>query len=155
MIKTAVVSVSSSREKADDTSGKKVIEILKGAGFDIVSYKIIKDDMERIKEKLVECIGEGVEVIFTTGGTGLGPYDFTPEATASVAEREIPGISQLMRLEGFKMTERAALSRGISAQKGRTLIINLPGSPEGAIESLSAVIGIIPHAVDMIKGKGH
>ncbi len=155
MINAAVITVSSSREKNSDTSGKKVIEILKRNGFEICGYTVVRDDIDQIKEEIKNYAASGAEVVFTTGGTGLGPYDVTPEATRQLSDREIPGISQLMRGEGLKKTKRAALSRGISVLRGNTIIINLPGSPAGAGESLSAVIDIIPHAVDVVKGGGH
>ncbi len=96
-----------------------------------------------------------VDVVFTTGGTGLGPRDVTPEATHEISEKLVPGLSELMRVEGFKKTRRAALSRGISGLRRKTLIINLPGSSRGVKESIEAVLEIIPHAVETIRGAGH
>jgi molybdenum cofactor synthesis domain-containing protein len=94
-------------------------------------------------------------VILTTGGTGLSPRDVTPEATAEVIDRQVPGISEFIRIEGLQHTEKSMLSRGISGIRKKSLIINLPGSPKGARESLNTVLKILPHAVSMLKGEGH
>ncbi len=149
-----VVSDSASAGRRDDESGKKILKII-GKDFETIS-EIIPDDREMIRKRLIHFSDEEkVALIVTTGGTGLGPRDVTPEATAEVAEKIVPGISELMRAETLKKTKRAALSRGICALRGKTLIINLPGSPRAVEECLDAVRDLIPHALDMIKGKGH
>jgi len=93
--------------------------------------------------------------VLTTGGTGLGPRDITPEATQSVCDRAVPGLSEIIRAQGWKKTKRAVLSRGTAGSRGKTLIINLPGSPKGVKESLETVLELVPHAVDMMAGGGH
>ena len=154
----AVLTVSDrcSRGESKDESGKIIIDIANTINGQNIQYEIIPDEIEVIKEKLFSYCDElKIDIVFTTGGTGLGPRDVTPEATKEVAQKIIPGISEMIRLEGVKKTKNAALSRGISAMRGKTLIINLPGSPRGVRESLSAILGLIPHALDMIKGKEH
>ncbi|MCX8027718.1 MAG: MogA/MoaB family molybdenum cofactor biosynthesis protein [Thermodesulfovibrionales bacterium] len=136
----------------DDTSSQVIRDIISDMG-EVIYYEILPDDLVLIKEKLIELTNK-VDVILTTGGTGLAPRDVTPEATLSVIEREIRGMSEAMRLEGLKKTKHAMLSRGVCGQRGKTLIINLPGSPKGASESLLAIKEVIPHAVEKIKGSG-
>lgn len=156
MIKTAVLVLSDTRTKETDESGKEVIKLLKDSGnFSVISYDIEKDEYDKIKYQLEIYIKNSYDLVLTSGGTGLSLRDVTPEATLAVCDREIKGIAELMRVEGVKKTKKAVLSRGIAAQKGRTLIVNLPGSKKGACESLEAIIDILPHAVDMMKGKGH
>lgn len=156
MIKAAILTVSNSRTKETDTSGKEIKKNLDGKDFEILEMDIVSDEKKKIKNKLI-FLSEKLktDIVFTTGGTGLGPCDVTPEATLEVIDREVPGLSELIRIEGSKKTQRAALSRGISGIRGGTLIINLPGSPKGAKESLGAILELLPHAVDMVKGCGH
>ena len=154
MIKAAILTISNSRATQDDFSGNEIKEILTANNFEITQRDIVKDDKKAIQEKLLYFSGN-VHVIITTGGTGFGPHDVTPEATLEIIEKEIPGLPELMRYEGLKKTKRAVLSRGVSGIVNGTLIINLPGSPKGARESLEAVIDLLPHAVSMIKGEGH
>ncbi len=158
MFKAAVLTVSDrcSRGEYADQSGKVIIEIIKGSGGEVVRYDIVPDEEDAIKEKLISYCDElKVDLVLTTGGTGLGPRDVTPEATGKVAERIVPGISEFMRMEGLKKTKNSILSRGISAVRKNTLIINLPGSPKGAAESLMSIVDVIPHALLMIRGEGH
>ncbi len=156
MIKAAILTISSTRTKDNDASGKVIQSLLKDKQFEILAYDIGKDEISEIKNKLLHYTDEiQVDLILTTGGTGLGPLDITPEATSQIIEKPVPGISELIRMQGSKKTDRAILSRGISGIRKDTLIINLPGSPKGAKESLEAVISIIPHAIDMLKGRGH
>ena len=150
-----VLTLSDSRSEADDESGKALKEILAREDFDTVRYSVVADNKIMIKETLVVWANEGLDLIVTTGGTGPGPRDVTPEATELVIERNMPGLSELIRMEGLKKTRRACLSRGISGIKGKTIIINLPGSKKGATESLEAVIDQIPHAILMMEGGGH
>ena len=155
-IKVAILTISSTRSKKEDKSGKVLEEICKDFGFKMLKKEIVSDDKNLIQNKLKSyCDKLKADVVFTTGGTGLGPFDITPEATFEISERIVPGISELMRIEGIKKTKRASLSRGISGIRGKTLIVNLPGSPEGAIESINAILEIIPHAIKMIHGGGH
>lgn len=156
MIKTVILCISTTRTKENDISSKVIREILSDDKFDIIDYNIVKDDLSLIKKKLIYYADKGqADMILTTGGTGLGPMDVTPEATQQVIEKQIPGIPELIRMEGMKKTRRASLSRGTAGIRKNTLIINLPGGPKGAKESLEAVIDIILHAVDMMKGMGH
>jgi molybdenum cofactor synthesis domain-containing protein len=137
-------------------SGLVLFEMLGAAGAETVARDVVPDDKARIKEKLLYYCDElKVNVVFTTGGTGFGPRDITPEATLQVIERSIPGLPELMRLEGLKKTRKAMLSRGVCGIRGGTLIINLPGSPKAVKESLEAVLDLIPHSLEMLKGGGH
>jgi len=158
MYKIAVLTISDrcARKERDDLSGKIIIDIIEGIQGEIIQYDIIPDELELIREKLrFYCDDIRADFVFTTGGTGFGPRDVTPEATGYVIEKSIPGIPELMRLEGLKKTRNAMLSRGISGIRKNSIIINLPGSPKGAKESLEAILDIIPHAYDMVKGAGH
>ncbi len=158
MFKAAVLTVSDkcSRGEREDESGKLIIEMIKSIGGEVVSYDIAADEMDLIKKKLLfYCDNLKVDLVFTTGGTGFGPRDVTPEATGEIAEKLIPGIPELIRAEGLKKTKNAALSRAISAIRKSSVIINLPGSPKGVRESLSIILDLIPHALDMLKGAGH
>ena len=157
MIKVSILTISNTRTDSDDTSGKTIKEVLlNNGGFEILKTGIVPDKEAQIKESLVYFSDNlKTDIIFTTGGTGFGPYDITPEATKEVIQKKAPGLAELIRFEGLKKTRRAALSRGIAGIRGRTLIINLPGSPKGARESLESVIELLPHAVDIIKGEGH
>jgi len=155
MIKTAILTVSSTRTEKNDESGKVLKEILTD-DFEIIEYDIVSDNENSIIEQLnFYCDSQKADLVLTNGGTGFSESDITPEATIKVADKIVPGISELIRAEGIKITKRAALSRGISALKETTLIINLPGSPKGAKESLEAIIDLIPHAIKMINGGGH
>lgn len=158
MYKVAVLTVSDrcSRGEMADQSGKDIIDIIKRIGSEIVSYDVVPDEIDLIKKKLVfYCDNLKSDFVFTTGGTGFGPRDMTPEATNAISDKIIPGIPELIRLEGFKKTKNAMLSRGVSAIRKNTIIINFPGSPRGARESLSAILDILPHAHDMLKGHSH
>ncbi len=153
MITLAVLTMSDkgSKGERDDISGPLIAEILKPIGADLKYYAILPDEKKLIKEKLLRYCGE-VDLILTTGGTGLAPRDVTPDATLEVIDKQVSGIAELMRFEGFKKTRRAALSRAVAGVKGNTLIINLPGSPKAVRENLETILDIIPHAIDKIKG---
>ncbi len=138
------------RGERKDESGPLIAQILKDVG-DVRYYDILPDEKDMIKDRLLRYVNEG-DVILTTGGTGLSPRDVTPEATRDVIEREIPGIAEAMRLEGLKKTRTAMLSRAVAGTRGRTLIINLPGSPRAVQENLEAIMDALPHAVEKIKG---
>ena len=158
MIRVAILTVSDScsQGKREDVSGQTIKDMLAEDKFEICEKKVVADDRESIAGEL-KCFSDkaGINVVFTTGGTGLGPRDVTPEATASVCERIIPGLGEVMRTEGLKKTKNAVLSRGIAGICNRTLIINLPGSPKGVKESLEIILDVLPHAVDMTLGGGH
>lgn len=136
-----------------DTSGTSVQEILEEQGYDVIHYSLLPDNENRIVEELVSCADiKKIDLIITTGGTGVSPSDTTPEATKRVIEKEIPGIAETMRAESMKKTHHAMLSRGIAGIRGQSLIINLPGSRKGAIENLTSVIKALPHAIKKIQG---
>ncbi len=142
-----------SRGERDDTSGKNLQEIMRAAGFKIASYQIIPDNGEIITSTLKDWAdARGLDLIITTGGTGVSPSDVTPEATAGVIDRELPGIAEAMRRASFKITPHAILSRAISGIRGNCLIINLPGSKKAAQENIAVVLGALPHAIYKIKG---
>ncbi len=151
--RAAVVTVSdsSSRGEREDLSGPAVAALLRQSGFEIVAQEIVPDDKARV-EDLLKALCERAELIVTTGGTGLGPRDVTPEATRAVCDRMVEGLAELMRAEGLKFTRFAALSRSVCGARGSSLILNLPGSPKGAVESLRSVIDLLPHALQLLRG---
>jgi molybdopterin adenylyltransferase len=153
MISVAVLTISDkgSKGEREDTSSPLIAEILKPIGADVRHYEIIPDEKTLIKQILTKYCGK-VDLILTTGGTGLAPRDVTPDATLEIIEKEVSGIAEVMRSEGFKKTSRAVLSRAVAGIKGKTLIINLPGSPKAVRESLEIILDVIPHAVEKIKG---
>jgi molybdenum cofactor synthesis domain-containing protein len=155
--KILVLSDAAARGEREDLSGPTLQEILEARGWRVMVREVLPDEVDRIRERLAAWTEvEDCDAVFTTGGTGLGPRDVTPEATRSVIEREIPGLAEVMRGEGTKKTLRAALSRGVAGVRKGKLILNLPGSVRGVRESLEAVIEILPHAVDLIQGRtGH
>jgi molybdopterin adenylyltransferase len=150
----AVVTVSDSCSRGEkvDLSGPAVAEALKRRGFRVAGRALVADERSAIQEKLIEICGTA-RLVVTTGGTGIAPRDVTPEATRAVCERLIEGISEQMRAEGMRKTRFAALSRAVCGVRGTSLILNLPGSPSGAVESLEAVIDLLPHALELIAGK--
>jgi molybdenum cofactor synthesis domain-containing protein len=127
--------------------------MLKEKGFEILRTEVLPDEAALIKEKLIECASEA-DLVVTAGGTGLSPRDVTPEATLAVIEREVPGIAEAMRAAGLHNTPRAMLTRGVAGTRGGALIINLPGSEKAVRECLGAVIEVIPHALEKLKGSG-
>lgn len=140
----------------EDASGPAVVAACRGLGWEVTSSLRVSDDPASIREQLRSIADSGrVNLILTTGGTGLSPRDNTPESTIAVADKIIPGISEEMRRKGIEKTPTAALSRAISATRGKTLIINLPGSPKGATESLDAIAHLLPHAVKVLHGARH
>ncbi len=153
MITVAVLTLSDkgSKGEREDESGFLIQKILKDIKAEVKYYDILPDEKELIKEKLLEYSAK-VDLILTTGGTGLSPRDVTPEATLEVLDRQVQGIAEAMRSEGFKITKRAMLSRSVAGVRGRSLIVNLPGSPKAVKESLSIIIDVIPHAIKKIKG---
>lgn len=157
-IKTAVLvfSDSISKNKKEDKSGKAIIKKLENEIVEIVEYKIYPDDTDKIKKELIRLSDEGkIDLILTTGGTGLGPRDNAVEATKDVIDREVPGISEAIRLYGYSRTPYSMLSRGISGIRGKTIIINLPGSTKGASESVDALFPWVLHSFWVLRGGGH
>lgn len=153
MITVAVLTLSDrgSRGEREDLSGPAIGEMLRAIGAEVKHYEVLPDEKEMIKERLLEY-SRKVDMILTTGGTGLSPRDVTPEATLEVIEREIPGIAEAMRAESMKKTTRSMLSRAVAGVRGQTLIVNLPGSPKAAKENLEVILDVIPHAVEKIRG---
>jgi molybdopterin adenylyltransferase len=145
------VSDSSARGERADLSGPAVVEFLTQHGFSVVATEIIPDEQPQIQNAIALLTAE-VRLIVTTGGTGIAPRDVTPEATRAVCERLIDGVAERMRAEGVKKTPFAALSRGVCGTREKTLILNLPGSPRGAVESLAAVVALLPHALNLLAG---
>lgn len=150
------VSDSVAAGKYQDQSGPAVVSRCRELGWRIVSTSVLADDRAAIEAFLKQAAASNdADLILTTGGTGVGPRDVTPEATLAVAERLIPGFAEHMRAEGRKKTERALLSRGVAGIRGTTIIVNLPGSPRGAVESLDAVAELLPHAIAVLHGARH
>jgi molybdenum cofactor synthesis domain-containing protein len=141
---------------AEDTSGKALIELSGGRGWEVVAYHLVPDDADRIAAALVQMADDdGCDIVLTTGGTGLSPRDVLPEVTLSLADREVPGIGEHIRAESLKITGRAMLSRGTAGQRGSTLIINLPGSEKAVRESFGFIADQLEHAAEMMAGGGH
>jgi len=140
------------RGERADTSGEAIRELVAQIGGTVAAYQIVTDDQATIGAALrTWCDDEAVDLILTTGGTGLSPTDVTPEATRAVIEREVPGFAEAMRQAGLQHTPRAMLSRAVSGVRGRTLIVNLPGSPKGVRESLGAILEVLPHAIEILQ----
>lgn len=155
MNKTAeVITVSdrSHRGQREDLSGPAVAQALQQAGFEIVGTEVVADEREKIRV-LLERYVERAALVVTTGGTGVAKRDVTPEATEDVCERLIPGIPELMRSEGLKKTPLSPLSRAVCGVRGSTLLLNLPGNPKGAVDSLQAVFLLVVHAMELLAGK--
>jgi len=149
------VSDSSARGERADVSGPATADLLRQNGFDVVHQEVVSDDQTAIESALVR-LSEQVQLVITTGGTGIAARDVTPEATCAVCSKLIDGVPERMRTQGEAQTPFAILSRGVCGVRGRSLILNLPGSPGGAVDSLRAVLHILPHAIDLLAGKtGH
>jgi molybdopterin adenylyltransferase len=146
------VSDSSARGERADISGPTVADALEKKNFNVVAAKIVADNQVAIRKILIQ-LSMKARLVVTTGGTGIAPRDVTPEATRAVCKRLLDGIAERMRSEGAKKTPFAALSRGVCGVRGKSLILNLPGSPKGAVESLEAVIDLLPHAVRLLAGQ--
>lgn len=155
-LNAAVIVVSDSRKKEQDTSGKTIINTLKKNGFDIIEYKMIPDEIKTIEHELKRFCDElHADMILTTGGTGVGPRDTTPEATLNILEKGIDGIVENLRNYGQQRTPLSMLSRGVAGIRGNTIIINLPGSETAVSQSLNALFPGIMHAYKMMAGHGH
>lgn len=153
----AVITISdkASRGERTDTSGPALCAMLKEAGWDVTCTNIIPDEREQIERELICCADERkLALVLTTGGTGFSPRDVTPEATMAVIQRHTPGIPEAMRAESLRITPKGCLSRSEAGIRGRTLIVNLPGSEKAARENLAAVLGALEHGVDMLYSEG-
>lgn len=152
-LRAAVVTVSDSCSRGEqrDLSGPAVVQVLEKRNFQVIARETVPDDQPAIRKVLIKLAGQA-DLIVTTGGTGIAARDVTPEATRAVCDRELEGVAERMRLEGARTTPFAALSRGVCGICGQALILNLPGSPRGAVESLEAVIELLPHAVQLLSG---
>jgi len=153
MITVTVLTISDkgSKGEREDLSGPIIQEILKTIDAEVKYSAILPDDRNLIKDSLLKY-SNTVDLILTTGGTGLSPRDNTPDATLEVIDRPVPGLAEAMRAGGLKKTSRAMLSRGVAGIKGKTLIVNLPGSPRAVRENLDVILDVIPHAIEKIKG---
>jgi molybdenum cofactor synthesis domain-containing protein len=156
MIKVGILTISDkgSRGEREDLSGKVIEEIVKKINGEVKYYQIIPDEKDIIQEELIKTVDKlHLDLILTTGGTGLAKRDVTPDATLEVIEKEVSGISEIIRSESFKKTNRAILSRGVAGIRKESLIINLPGSPKGVRESLEIVLEALPHGIEILKGQ--
>lgn len=152
-IKAAVITASDTRKESDDLSGDTLVTLLSDLGAELVEREIVSDDFDELRQTLYTMSErEDLNLILTTGGTGLAERDNTPEATLAVIEREVPGIAETMRRETLKQTKFAILSRAVAGIRNGTLIINLPGSPKGVRECFEVVKEILPHAIEQISG---
>ena len=152
--KILVLSDSVATGRRADRSGAAVRDVLQARGWLVTALETLPDEADRIRRCLEAWTeGEDCDAVFTTGGTGISPRDVTPEATRAVLEREIPGLAELVRHEGAKKTRFAVLSRGLAGIRRNKLVINLPGSPAGARESLETILDLLPHAVDIAQGR--
>lgn len=136
----------------EDRSGHALVELLRASGYDVSGPEVVPDAEEPITDAIVGAAVAEKDLVVTTGGTGLGPRDVTPQATSLLVDYQVPGIAELMRRVGEASTPMAALSRGVAGVRGRTLVLNLPGSPKGATESLQAVLPILGHAIELLHG---
>ena len=153
MIKVAILTLSDkgSKGERDDKSGPAIEKIMRKIDASVVSYEIIPDDKSKIKRKLISLCKKA-DLILTTGGTGVSPRDVTPDATREVIDYEIPGMAEAMRMKGLKKTPFAMISRAVAGVKGKTLIINLPGSPKAVKENLSVILPVLSHTIEKLHG---
>ena len=155
MIRAAILTMSDKgyRGEREDKSGQVIKEMIISLPSDVVSYEVIPDEKEIIRERLIHLSDiVKADIIITTGGTGLSPRDVTPDATLEVIDKEVPGMAEAMRAESLKKTANAMVSRAVVGVRGETLIINLPGSPKAVRENLSVILPAIPHAIEKLKG---
>lgn len=154
MSKAQVVTISDGafHGRREDASGAALVNLLSREGFEVEGPQVVPDEVERIREAVMTAVERGVDLIVATGGTGLGPRDVTPQAISTVIDYEVPGIGEAMRRAGATSTPMAVLSRSMAGVRKGTLIISVPGSPKGAIESLKAVMPVVGHAIQLLHG---
>lgn len=155
MFKVGIITASDkgARGEREDKSGKLIKDIMTSNGYDVVEWKILPDEREKISKELINMSDNlKLDLILTTGGTGFSPRDWTPEATLDVINRQVPGISEAMRYNSLNITPKAMLSRGVSGIRGETLIINLPGSPKAVKENLDYILPALKHGLEILKG---
>jgi molybdopterin adenylyltransferase len=154
LLTAAILTISDSAKAGTrpDLSGPLLRDTLAKAGFEVVAMEVVADEWQEIQDALLRFTAQARFVV-TTGGTGVAPRDVTPEATRNVCDKLIPGYAELIRASGLKRTPYAALSRAIAGTRGTTLIVNTPGSPKGAVDSLQAVLHLVPHTLDLLVGK--
>jgi len=156
MIRVGVITASDkgSRGEREDLSGPTLVKLVQEIGGDVVEYVVLPDDQTLLEEKMRHWADElGLDLILTTGGTGFSLRDVTPEATLSVADRLVPGIAEVMRMESLKVTPKAMLSRAVSVLRKKTLIVNMPGSPKAVRECFAAIAPALPHGIQILKGE--
>lgn len=154
-IKFAIITCSTTRSMEQDTAGARLAELIEQQGWTVASHVVVKDDIDQIADAIVDACDAGVDVVLTCGGSGLSLADVTPEATRKVCDREVPGVAEAMRAYSMTKTRRAMLSRAICMQRGRTLVVNLPGSKKAAEENWEGVYDQFEHVVHMMAGEGH
>ncbi len=137
-----------------DDAGPAVATVLREHGFEVAGLEVVPDGFEPVRDALLRACDDA-DIVLSNGGTGLHPSDATPEATLAVVEREVPGMADAMRTAALAVTPMGMLSRAVAGVRGRTLIVNLPGSPKGAVENLQAIVGVFGHAVDQLRGGDH
>ena len=146
------ISDGASHGQREDKSGPALVGVLYANQYEVTGPEIVPDERDRIAAAITRAADGGSNLVITTGGTGLGPRDVTPQATASVIDYDVPGLTGLMRRVGLESTPMAALTRGLAGVRGHTLVINVPGSPKGAVESLTAVMPVLEHALALLRG---
>lgn len=157
MIKTGILTISDkgSRGEREDGTGPAIRRALEGKGFEVCYYKMVPDEVDEIAKELIHMSDVlGLNLVLTNGGTGFSQRDVTPEAMMKIIEKNVPGIAEAMRMNSLKITPKAMLSRAMSGIRGKTLIINLPGSPKGAVENLEGILPALPHGIEILTGAG-
>lgn len=154
-LRVAILTCSDTRSEAEDSAGRALSALIAERGWAVSAYQLCTDDSAAIQSAIAEMADAGADIVLTCGGTGLGPRDVTPEATLAACNRPVPGIAEHIRAESLKITGRAMLSRATAAARGRTLVVNLPGSEKAAKECFGFVADQFEHAAEMMSGGGH